>query len=88
MWSILMFSQKSALPFKLQQFSLSLGRCLSQVVWEGLLEEGNFIWALKVFRIPVEVKEMKVGEDEKGELGKRKGEGGEMKDSGVNTRKI
>ena len=41
-----------------------------------------------MFRIPVEVKEMKVGEDEKGELGKRKGEGGERKDSGVNTRKI
>ena len=40
-----------------------------------------------MFRIPVEVKGVKVGEDEKGDLRKRKGEGGERKNSGVNTRK-
>lgn len=39
-------------------------------------------------RIPVDVKEMKVGENEKGELGRRKGEGRERKIFGDSTRRI
>lgn len=39
-------------------------------------------------RIPVEVKDMKVGEDEKGELGRRKGEGRERKVFGESIRRI
>ena len=39
-------------------------------------------------RIPVDVKEMKVGENEKGELGRRKGDGRERKIFGDSTRRI
>lgn len=54
----------------------------------GLSGRRKFDLSLKDVWDAMEVKEMEVGEDEKGDLGRRKGERRERKDSGASTGRI